>query len=178
MPTHVRTSRCKCRGLIRHSRASWAIRSSPAESSISLTALSTRASMCVPTSRRSRNSSKTSNRCSTVCPSVRRSLSSGEPRTSKKALRLWQGGGFDSGRSVTLATHLMQSVFRSATRRRGAENGQCCGLAAAVTEKRIGLNRALDASPMAIECRRGVPKRRDARRYLVRVGVQATDRRR
>jgi hypothetical protein len=40
-----------------------------------------------------------------------------------------------------IGTLLMQSVFRSAARRRSAGGAEWCALAAPVTEKRIGRNR-------------------------------------
>jgi hypothetical protein len=50
-------------------------------------------------------------------------------------------GGSENGRYANRETALMQSVFRSAARRRSAGIGRWCGLDALVSEKRIGLNR-------------------------------------
>jgi hypothetical protein len=81
--------------------------------------------------------------------------------------------GAENGRYANRETALIQSVFG---RRRGARAVECgddCGLAALVTEKRIGLNRCPAAGPMGIERRRrqrGVGMSQDLRRVSARRG--------
>src|SRR2546425_339331 len=67
----------------------------------------------------------------------------------------------DTGPYANPETALVQSVFRSAARRSSATNANECEFAALVTEKRIGLNRGPDASPMGIEGYRRVAEWRE-----------------